>query len=117
MKKRLGRLFLRLHSKAPSARRRHREPGPGTIASPFVFTAVLGFDRRASFPSVKKCEIPARKGQFISGEESEPENQWEEQFSNLDIATTFSVNNFKSSLSILLLNLFLTSESTSTQFS
>src|SRR5439155_26815083 len=99
MKERLGRLFLRLHFKAPSARRRHREPGPGTIASPFVFTAILVFERRASFPSIKKCEIPARKGQFISGEESEPANQWEEQFSKLEIATSLSANNFKRSVS------------------
>src|SRR3989442_7548148 len=95
MKKRLGRLFLRLHSKAPSARRRHREPGPGTIASPFVFTAVLVFDRRASFSSIKKCEVPARKGQFLSGEEAETQNQLEEQFFNFDITTSLLMNKFK----------------------
>ena len=95
MKKPLGRLFLRLHFKDPSARPRHPEPGPGTIGSPFVFTAILVFERRASFPTIKRCEIPARKVQFISGEESEPANQWGEQFSNLDIATSLSANNFK----------------------
>ena len=71
----------------------------------------------ASFPSIKKCEIPARKGQFISGEESEPENQWEEQFSNLDIATSFSANNFKRSLSIFSLISYVIRDSPSRYFS